>query len=144
MRGQARVNGLTLRVAYPRQTLEELWLTGIDAVLGRRSVATFLSDNPMDAPTHILAIGEAAEDMYLGTRNVFGGRNPFLVTTKRRHTKTLRGSNVVEAGHPVPDENWLIAGRRATECVSAEERQHICWVLCAVALRLLPRFQRDT
>jgi len=99
--------------------LSELWWRGVHAVGGREATHQFLSRNAVGTPTHILAIGKAAEPMYLAAEGVFGGHIPHLVLTKTGHASRLKGDNVIEGEHPTPGENSLRAGQAAMDFVTA-------------------------
>ncbi len=94
-----------------RKTLEDIWWHGVCAVQGRASVAKTLRAAQVARPDHILAIGKAAAAMVEGAHEVFGANIPALVVTKYGHAGSLPPAcEVIEAAHPVPDENSLIAG----------------------------------
>ncbi|MDV4143654.1 glycerate kinase [Shimia sp. FJ5] len=94
-----------------RKTVEDIWWHGVRAVQGRACVARALRDEQVARPDRILAIGKAAAAMVEGAHEVFGADIPALVVTKYGHAGDLPPScEVIEAAHPVPDENTLIAG----------------------------------
>ena len=67
----------------------------------------------------LLAAGKAACPMAEAVQTILGDRlNAALVITKHGHVSpTLRGAQIIEAGHPVPDEQSLQASREATKFV---------------------------
>lgn len=106
-------------------TLADFWWAGVHAVGGRASTAHYLADSVLEPPTRILAIGKAAEEMYLAAAARFGDAAPCLLVTKHGHATQIQGENVIEAGHPTPDDHSLRAGRAALDFVKAagpEER----------------------
>lgn len=96
------------------------WLLGLyrhalSAVDGARCVRQHLLDQPFQGPVNAVAIGKAAESMLAGAAEAVGealGRA--LLITRRGHVRGRPpvGTEVIEAGHPVPDENSLLAGQR--------------------------------
>ncbi|MBR9842339.1 MAG: DUF4147 domain-containing protein, partial [Rhodobacteraceae bacterium] len=101
-----------------RKTVEDIWWHGVRAVQGRASVATSLRANQVARPDRIVAIGKAAAAMVEGAHDVFGVDIPALVITKYGHAGPLPPScEVIQAAHPVPDENTLVAGHALFQCV---------------------------
>ncbi|KPB00776.1 glycerate kinase type-2 family protein [Ahrensia marina] len=105
----------------PAAMLEELWWQGVDAVRGFSAVTASLSDSTITPPDMIIAVGKAAGDMALGARKHFATQIPTLVVTKYDHTRdelaALSNCEIIEAGHPVPDQNSLTGGARVLEAV---------------------------
>ena len=94
-----------------RKTVEDIWWHGVRAVQGRASVAKALRDAQVARPDRIIAIGKAAVAMTQGAHDVFGPDIPALVVTKYGHASALPPTcEIIEAAHPVPDENTLVAG----------------------------------
>ena len=101
-----------------RKTVEDIWWHGVRAVQGRTSVAKALRGNQVARPDQIVAIGKAAAAMVQGAHDVFDADIPALVVTKYGHADRLPPScEIIEAAHPVPDENTLIAGQSLFHCV---------------------------
>ncbi len=80
------------------------------AVDGRTCIATRLRDMSLPAPVSLIALGKAACRMAQGAHDVLGDAiaSGFIVT-KHGHAETLPWP-VIEAGHPVPDDDSLAAG----------------------------------
>ncbi|SNZ19319.1 glycerate kinase type-2 family protein [Cohaesibacter gelatinilyticus] len=98
--------------------LREIWFAGVDAVRGEGSVKTALTDFDLPKPDQIISIGKAAADMLSGAQLVFGSDIPAMVVTKYGHSQSLPGSvRTIEAAHPIPDSNSLIAGREVLRVV---------------------------
>ncbi|WP_434223488.1 glycerate kinase type-2 family protein [Fervidobacterium gondwanense] len=68
----------------------------------------------------VVAIGKAAWRMAKSTKEVLGERiDKGIVITKYHHSEgAIEGLEIFEAGHPIPDENTLIATKRALELTS--------------------------
>lgn len=102
------------------ELLKKLWWAGVNAVRGFEAVQSALSD---EAPNFIIAIGKAASDMALGARAKFDAPIPTIVATKYDHAsdalRRLEKCQIIEAAHPVPDENSLAAGTIVLDAVKA-------------------------
>ncbi len=94
--------------------LDKLWHTGVDAVKGFACVEETLARINPPEPDRIIAVGKAAGDMALGARAHFAADIPTTVVTKYDHSsdqlKKLAQCEIVEAAHPVPDQNSLKGG----------------------------------
>lgn len=91
--------------------VEDIWWHGVRAVRGAKSVESALRAQQVAKPDQIIAVGKAASAMLTGAQAVFGVDIPALVVTKYAHASPLPGPvRVIEAAHPVPDENTLVAG----------------------------------
>lgn len=103
-----------------RQQLKQIWQAAIDAVSGRQAVLNALDADTAFAPDLILAVGKAASGMCLGALERFPNCEA-LVVTKYEHAEAelydFAGVQVIEAAHPIPDENSLRAGRALLERV---------------------------
>ncbi|MBR3296940.1 MAG: glycerate kinase [Firmicutes bacterium] len=92
----------------------------IGAVLPDAAVRRTLSGTGLCGRIVLVAIGKAAWQMAKAAYDELGGRvSAGIVITKYDHVKGPIGSlELVEAGHPVPDENSFAGARRALELVS--------------------------
>ena len=117
-----------------KQTLLQLFQAGVDAVGGmqatRRALACESLQSTLRAPLHLVAIGKAADAMAQGALCVIGDRlDSALVITKHDHlSETLKVDSrfeTYESGHPMPDEQSLIAGARLYEYVAGLEEDHL-------------------
>ena len=89
------------------------------AIHGRKRVRDYLRKHPVLAPVFLLSIGKAACAMAQGAHEVLGARIlDALVVTKRGHAELLAWP-VLEAGHPLPDEQSLAAGQRLIDFAAA-------------------------
>ena len=98
-----------------RGILLELYAAGLAAVHGEWTVYQALQTQDVVLPYHVIAIGKAAEAMLLGAKRYLQHHlQSALVITKYAHStdkiQHLANISVIEAGHPVPDENSLSAG----------------------------------
>lgn len=64
----------------------------------------------------VLGAGKATARMAQAVEELFGGRiTRGLISVKYGHTAPLQRIETIEAGHPVPDDNSLLAARRMLE-----------------------------
>ncbi len=91
----------------------------IEAVLPDVAVKNALSDMPGDRPVYMVAIGKAAWKMAEAACEALGDRlEAGVVVTKYGHAKTpLERVEIIEAGHPVPDEHSVRGAARAMALV---------------------------
>ncbi len=111
--------------------LERIFAAGVEKVKPRRLVTEYvrLSGRTLTLPGTeidlagierivVYGAGKASASMALGLEEAMGGRiTRGIVSVKRGHTEKLDLIELVEAGHPLPDENSLKAGRVIGELV---------------------------
>lgn len=110
-----------------KQSAEAVWRAGVEAVGGRASVAAALGECEIASPDRILAVGKAAVPMVLSALGHFGEAIPSLAVTKYGHDEESTGEEmvlrnhlrIIEAAHPVPDDNSLAGGSALLEAVQA-------------------------
>ncbi len=89
----------------------------IHAVLPDTAVQKALEDLETKRPAHVIAIGKAAWKMASAASGILGNRlRSGVVITKYGHSEgSIPGIEIIEAGHPVPDENGVRAAQRVLE-----------------------------
>ncbi len=106
-----------------RSLLLSIFNAAIRAVSGKESLILALKNKTSFKPDLIIAVGKAASDMCLGAQAIYGCNTPAIVATKYQHSHPdLLNSaqvSIIEAGHPIPDENSLAAGRLLIEKIHA-------------------------
>ncbi len=87
----------------------------IDAVLPEATVKTALEEYALTTPCHLIAIGKAAWRMANAAYEALGKLVlDGVVITKYQHSQGPIGNLAIfEAGHPVPDENSVLAANAA-------------------------------
>ena len=103
-------------LSRPRDLLLNVFQQGLAAVSGRHAVSAWLATHPLPGPFYLVALGKAADAMAAGALEEAGDRLAAgLVITRRGYlnTEAHRDPRVValEAGHPLPDDQSLAAGR---------------------------------
>lgn len=109
-------------VCSNRTTLTHLFRSGVIAVKGDNAVRSWLANEEITRPTHVLAAGKAAVAMFAGLPEAWRNAAPTLLITKTVHIGTaVFESNVtaLEASHPMPDATSLRAGQSALEFVTS-------------------------
>jgi len=104
-----------------RPALRTILGHAIEAVNGQRCVADFLRQNSLNGDFCLVAIGKAACSMASGACTLLGDQiKGSLVITKHGHcSQKLPGIDVIEAGHPLPDQQSLEAGRQLLSFLDA-------------------------
>ncbi len=102
-----------------QDTLKALFDAGVTAVRGDTAVANSLKNSPVPTPDQIIAVGKAATAMAQSAATRFPDA-PLLIVTKYGHAHGApAGAEVIEAAHPVLDENSILAGHRILETVTS-------------------------
>ncbi len=78
---------------------------------------------------YIIAIGKAAAPMAQAAEAILGDRVQGIVLTKYQHGLPLRNLKLIEAAHPVPDENGLEGTRQIRELLSQTTEKDLVLVL---------------
>jgi len=101
----------------PRRHLLQIFDAALTAVNGRKCVRGYLETHPLAGPVYLLAVGKAAVAMSQGAQDALGTVIcDALVITKQGHAGLLPWP-VLEAGHPLPNEQSLTAGLRLKQFV---------------------------
>ncbi|MBT8408582.1 MAG: DUF4147 domain-containing protein [Alphaproteobacteria bacterium] len=93
--------------------MAKIWWAGVHAVSGYGAVATALTEHDVPPPDRIVAVGKAAPAMAHAALDHFKAPIRTLVVTRYGHAKGVElpaHARVLEAAHPVPDQNSLKAG----------------------------------
>lgn len=101
--------------AHQRDTLRRLFDVAVAAVSATQVMPRMLAQS-RDGRTAIIAIGKAAAPMMRVAIDRVGDPDTALVVTRHGHLGGIAfpaSIEIVEAGHPVPDTNSLIAADRA-------------------------------
>lgn len=102
-----------------RESLLHIYRTALAAVNGRQRVLTYFQRNPETESVFLISIGKAACAMAQGAQEALGERiQNSLIVTKQGQAESLPWP-VLEAGHPVPDQQSLYAGQRLIEFVTS-------------------------
>lgn len=102
-------------MSNPRGDVLKIFHAALAAVDGEACVRRFLTARPVTGPLYAVAIGKAAGTMLSAARAALGDAlAAALLITKHGHVPPAyaraAGVEVIEAGHPLPDEHSLHAG----------------------------------
>ncbi|WP_313341991.1 glycerate kinase [Sedimentibacter sp.] len=91
----------------------------IKAVLPQAAVIKALEKKNFSGDVTVVAIGKAAWTMAFAAKEKLGYKvSRGIIVTKYDHSKgPIEGFEIIEAGHPVPDENSVIGAAKALELV---------------------------
>lgn len=111
--------------------MRTIFRESIDAVLPEAAVRGALCAHPVRGAVTLVAIGKAAWRMAAAAYEMLGERVARgLVVTKYGHSMGPIGPlEIIEAGHPVPDENSVRGGQRALELADAAGTQDVVLLL---------------
>lgn len=121
-----------------KQALKIIWDAAIAAVSGQQAVESAIATDSPYQPDLIIAVGKAAVGMCLGALNSLALNyqdNPCeaVVVTKHQHAdeeiRSRPDVTVIEAGHPIPDQQSLQAGSILLDKVSNMPRDSRLLVL---------------
>lgn len=104
-----------------REQVDQIVTAAIQAVLPDRAVERALTELPPEVPVTVIAVGKAAWQMAHAAACVLQDRvKTGVVITKYGHSQgEIPDMTIYEAGHPVPDENSVLATEAA---ISVAER----------------------
>lgn len=110
-----------------RKDAEEIIGKTIEDVLPYNAVRQVLTEKAFEEPVYVFAIGKAAWGMAHEAAGLLKGKIcKGIVITKYGHAKgPIEGFEIMESGHPMPDENSVIAAKRLIELakeVTAQEK----------------------
>lgn len=92
----------------------------IKAVLPERAVMKALEKKNFSGDVVVISIGKAAWNMAYATKEKLRQKvSKGIIVTKYGHSKgPIEGFEIIEAGHPVPDENSVIGATKVLELVN--------------------------
>lgn len=95
----------------------------IEAVLPEAAVQAALKNRAITKAVTVIAIGKAAWRMAEASYAVLGEKiKQGLIVTKYGHSQgALPKFEIIEAGHPIPDENSVLGAERALDMVSVTD-----------------------
>lgn len=93
----------------------------LKAVLPDAAVINALKKKNFTGNAVVVAIGKAAWNMAYAAKSTLGNKvSKGVVITKYGHSKgEIEGFEIIEAGHPVPDENSIMGACKAIELVQS-------------------------
>ncbi|AOY74493.1 glycerate kinase type-2 family protein [Clostridium formicaceticum] len=104
----------------------------IKSVLPEAAVIKALEKKSFTGDVVVIAIGKAAWNMAKATKTTLGDKvSKGVVVTKYDHSKgPIEGFEIIEAGHPVPDENSIKGASKALALVeNLTEKDHVIFLI---------------
>lgn len=105
-----------------KKQLGQLFDAAVLSVSGRQAVTNAIAEDTLFSPSLIIGVGKAAVGMTLGALDEWPDCTA-LVITKYGHVTdefdAFSSVRVIEAAHPVPDENSLSAGKLLVDSIEA-------------------------
>lgn len=100
-----------------REDAEKIIRDTIEDVMPDRAVKKSLNDLKLEGDIYIIAIGKAAWAMSSAAVEVLGTdfKKGILVTKYGHVKKKIEGFQIIEAGHPTPDENSVLGAQMVLE-----------------------------
>lgn len=114
----------------PADLLREMFSSAVSAALPDRSVQQHLPPSPAGR-TVVVGAGKSAAAMAKAVEDHWAGSLSGLVVTRYGHSVPTQQIEVVEAAHPVPDENGAIAASRILEQVQGLTADDL--VICLIS-----------
>lgn len=114
----------------PRTILLDLFRAAVQAVDPLHAIAPHLPPPPRGR-TVVIGAGKASARMAEGVERHWPGPLSGLVVTRYGHGAATRRIEVIEAGHPVPDDAGHVAARRMLELVQGLTADDL--VLCLIS-----------
>ena len=130
-----------------KQDAVDIWLAGVARVRGDVVTAAAMDHHGFSNVSNVLAVGKASSAMVAGAAPFLSSFANVLLVTKYGHVHpdaNLPGAGVIEAGHPIPDQNSLLAGERAISFVRAvPENEELVMLVSGGASALMESLSGD-
>ena len=98
-------------IAHPQKFLKTLFDEAVKAADPELIIQPYIPDPPK-GKTVVIGVGKAAAKLALAFEMGFKGPIAGIVVTPYGHGVKCKSIEVVEAAHPLPDENGLLASRK--------------------------------
>ena len=122
----------------PRGFLTDLFHAAVAAADPARALAAHLPERPRGR-TIVVGAGKGAAQLAAAFEDLWDGPVEGAVVTRYGYACPTRTIEVLEASHPVPDENGLVAGARLLDAVSGlTEDDLVVALVCGGGSALLP------
>jgi len=123
---------------HPRRFLADLFRAAIEAADPGRALRSCLPDRPK-GKTVVVGAGKGAAQMAAAFEAAWDGPLEGVVVTRYGYGEHCRRIRVLEAAHPVPDENGLAASAQLFDAVSGLSKHDLVVALmCGGGSALLP------
>ena len=111
-----------------KNNIKEIFLAGVDRVLGYNAVIKYLEENPISGNLNLVSIGKAGSSMALAVLDHPSVKiNSGLVITKRDHLeeglKKYNNIKCLESDHPSPSLTSLECGKELINFINSKTNQ---------------------
>lgn len=107
--------------------LSQLWNIGVASVSGQTSVSQALAQDAPFSASLVVAVGKAACSMFLGAQPCLSSSTRSIVVSKYGHIdpacRQTSCTEIIEAGHPIPDRNSIVAGEKVLQAMTQSTSQ---------------------
>ncbi|MBV7521165.1 glycerate kinase [Ensifer sp. ENS12] len=125
-------------ITDPRRFLETLFTSAVAAADPEKVIAANLPERPKGR-TVVVGAGKGAAQMAAAFERHWDGPLSGVVVTRYGYTAPCEKIEVLEASHPLPDENGLLASKRLlTEVSGLSEDDLVVALVCGGGSALLP------
>ncbi len=114
----------------PTQILRQLFDAAVEAAMPHQRIPAFLPMPPRGR-TVVVGAGKSAAVMAKAVEDVWAAPLEGLVMTRYGHAVETRTIEVIEAGHPVPDQNGVQGAERILQVVSSLTEDDL--LLCLIS-----------
>ncbi len=122
-----------------RALLEELFRAAVNAADPLIGIKKHLPTPPQNGRTVVIGAGKGAAQMAAALESLWPEPLSGVVVTRYGYGCETRAIEVIEASHPVPDENGLTAAKRLVETISGlSENDLVIALICGGGSALLP------
>eukprot|EP00913_Durusdinium_trenchii_P004182 g3874.t1 len=119
--------------------LKSLFDEAVRAADPFNGIRRYLPEPPREGRTFVIGAGKGAAQMAAALETLWDGPLTGLVVTRYGYGCATKHIEILEAAHPVPDENGLVAGRRLLDAVAALSADDLVIALiCGGGSALLP------
>ena len=125
-------------IEHPRNFLKTLFQEAVRVADPELIVKPFVPDPPKGR-TVVIGVGKAVAKLALALEQSFKGPLSGTVVTPYGHKVECNNIEVIEAAHPIPDENGLFASKKIFEAVKGlTEDDLVIALVCGGGSALLP------
>lgn len=122
----------------PKQFLESLFFQAVEAADPEKIIDPYIPSVPKGR-TVVIGVGKAAAKMAAAFEAKFSGSLSGVVVCPYGHRTECKNIKVLEAAHPIPDENGLLASREILSSVrNLSSDDLVVALICGGGSALLP------
>ena len=125
-------------IAQPRKFLETLFSEAVHAANPELIILPYVPDRPK-GKTVVVGVGKAAAKLALALEQNFSGPLTGVVVTPYGHGVKCKNIQVIEASHPLPDTNGVVASKKIFSAIkNLTSDDLVIALICGGGSALLP------